>query len=85
MQYDWTASPPDFRIACSVLLDKQRQALNDLRKLGKSGEYISEDAYLEWPLFDDLRRVPEFAEIYKSIYRKDLEKEITKRVMSTPA
>ncbi|WP_164477088.1 hypothetical protein [Leptospira kmetyi] len=79
---DWSSSILDFKLAVSVLGDNYALMLGLMEQIGLEGEYISEKSYIEWPLFRNVRDLPEFQEKFKKIYSKDLKAEIRKDASS---
>ena len=77
---DWTASLMDFKLALAVLNDEFSEAANLMRSIGKSGEFIKELAYHQWPLFAKFRESKEFQDAYFDIYKVSF---VTKAVQNT--
>lgn len=65
---DWTSCSPDLRIAVDVLLDKFDDATHVMKKMGRSGQIITEESYHTWPLFKEFRSSPKFLTTYREIY-----------------
>lgn len=65
---DWSASYRDFKLALHVLDDKFEEAIELMRRIGKSGEILDQTAYHSWPLFHKFRERPEFYQTYEEIY-----------------
>jgi len=72
-RFDWSSTIDDFKVAYSVLKEDYNSAYRLLRKIGKVGEFISESAYLAWPLFIPLREKPEFQTLFEEVYGKSIE------------
>lgn len=82
---DLTATNNDFLLAKEVLLGNIDDVVVLLRKIGNTSDLIKEYAYLEWPLFDDLRDNDKFKAIYKEIYGKDLSTQVNNLLTKTIA
>lgn len=67
-QHDWSASINEFRLAESILLDRNDEAITIMKRIGKVGELLSEHSYHAWPLFRTFRETEEFQQAYESIY-----------------
>lgn len=69
---DWSACSNDFKLAKDVILDNTENVFKLMKKIGKKGELIEKSGYRDWPLFSELRKNKKFQEIFKSIYKEDL-------------
>jgi hypothetical protein len=65
---DWSASAADFRLAEAVLRERYADASKLMRAIGKSGDFVSEQAYHVWPLFRDFRGTESFQQAYEHVY-----------------
>lgn len=72
-EYDWSATPRDFKLANAVLLDDFPEAIKMMRAIGKEGDVIKQAAYHDWPLFSDFKNRDDFRAAYKEIYSYDFE------------
>lgn len=70
---DWSACSSDFKLARSVILNEIEEVYALMKKIGKSGEYVEKDSYRTWPLFRNLRKSKKFKELFKKIYKEDLD------------
>ncbi len=68
-QTDWTACGEDFLIATAVLSDDFEKAARLMNKTGPRGA-ISEEDYLDWPLFKEFRRSEVFLTSYQETFGK---------------
>lgn len=68
-EYDWTACSLDLNLAKSVLIDDFDAAIKTMKQIGTESETISKEAYIEWPLFRELREKPEFQKEFENIYK----------------
>ena len=73
---DWSSCLDDLKLAKSVLLEEYKEAFELCTKIGKKGEYISKEAYLEWPIFRDFRKQDKLKEIFFEIYDEKLDEQI---------
>lgn len=69
---DWTACNNDIKLAISVLKDDFDDAYMLMKKIGKEGELISEEIYMTMPIFDSIRKQKKFADMFRKIYKKEL-------------
>jgi hypothetical protein len=67
---DWSATGPKFQMAQAVLLDDFSRAIEIMVK--NRGEGIGKMGYREWPLFKEIRKVPEFARTFGEIFGEPL-------------
>lgn len=65
---DWSATIYEFRLAYAVLTEDYPYAYDMMLKIGEAGDFLTELAYHEWPLFKDFRDSEEFFKAYESIY-----------------
>ncbi|MEE9425028.1 MAG: hypothetical protein V3V18_08600 [Methylococcales bacterium] len=65
---DWSAMIPDFKLAISVLKEKDGEAVKVMEQIGMQGQIINELAYHEWPLFKEFRNKDCFLNSYEKIY-----------------
>lgn len=65
---DWNALNYDFRLAERVLREDYEAAADIMIKIGKNGDFVTEQGYHTWPLFKEFRQSPEFLKAYKSVY-----------------
>jgi hypothetical protein len=73
---DWSAAAPDFRLADAVLRDDVPQATLWMRRIGKQGEYVTEEGYRTWPLFRTFRSTAEFQRAFEDIYGRQFSEEL---------
>lgn len=65
---DWSAASNDFKLAERVLMDEFGEAATIVRRIGKAGDILTEEAYHVWPLFREFRSRAEFLEAYEEVY-----------------
>lgn len=65
---DWGPLCNDFKLAAAILKDDFTEAATQMKKIGKKGEFVSEEAYHQWPLCYKFRVSKEFINTYKEIY-----------------
>lgn len=73
---DWGPLCTDFKLAVAILKDKYDEAAELMKKIGKEGEYVCEQAYHEWPLLRNFRESKEFQDTYNDIYGYAFVKEL---------
>jgi hypothetical protein len=71
---DWTAAALKFKLAVAVLSDNFKEANGIVKLIGKDDGEINKHAYREWPLFKELRKVPEFTALFDQIFGEPLNK-----------
>ncbi|MGV9341819.1 hypothetical protein [Streptomyces sp. NPDC003688] len=64
--WDISALDDRYKLAKLCLLERAAEALPIMKKMHAAGDLSSEDV-LEWPLFEDIRKTPEYIEWSKSI------------------
>ena len=67
---DWSSSSLKFQLSNKIILGKFDDAARIMKRIGKKGE-ISQDNYIEWPLFKKFRQSPKFKKTYKEIFEVD--------------
>ncbi len=65
---DWSACNSEFRLAEVVLLDRFEDAAAIMKRIGKRGDLITQNAYHVWPLFRAFLQSSEFLNAYQEIY-----------------
>lgn len=75
-EVDWSGTDLKFRLASKVLLEQYDEAFDLMRRIGNNNEMRL--GYAEWPLFNDLRKLQQFKDIYKEIYGCEYEYNDTK-------
>jgi hypothetical protein len=68
---DWSATAGKFRLAQAVILDDFKSAVKLMNEIGAQ-EGVDKSAYREWPLFKEIRKVPEFLESFERIFGEPL-------------
>ena len=68
-QYDWSSVAYKFKLAVSVLSEKYTEAADYMVNAALTNELTEED-FLEWPLFKEFRKKPEFADAFFRAYSK---------------
>lgn len=82
---DWTATRDAFKLAAAVLTDRYQEAINLMRKIGVGG-YPHKVHYRTWPLFTEIRKKPEFAQVFEEIFSEPFGMpEPVPKVTQTPA
>ena len=80
---DWGPLCTDFKLAVAILKDNYVEAATLMKRIGKEGEYVSEQAYHKWPLLKHFRESTEFLEAYNTIYGYPFVKELKKNALET--
>jgi hypothetical protein len=65
---DWSSCSDDFKLCVNALTGKHNEAVNLMKKLGKSSDIVPERAYIEWPAFEEFRKTTEFIGAFKEIF-----------------
>ncbi len=65
---DWSAAIREFHLANAILKGQYENAGKLMRNIGKSGEFLTQLSYHDWPLFNEFRDSREFKEAYEEIY-----------------
>lgn len=65
---DWSSVTYKFKLAISVLNEEFSAAKDFMEKAAKTDE-LTEDNFLQWPLFSKFRETPEFSSAFRKIYR----------------
>lgn len=66
---DWSSVTYKFQLAVAVLRDDFSSAALLMEKAAKTDE-LTEENFLQWPLFKNFREKEEFAEAFKKIYKR---------------
>jgi len=82
---DWSATSPDFRLAEAVLRDDVTSAAQWMKRIGKEGEYVNEEAYRRWPLFRTFRSTLEFQEAFEQLYGRPFTRELKEEAVAAQA
>lgn len=69
---DWSATNHLFKMASAILLDDFETAFSEMEKLGTGDDDKLKQHYREWPIFREVRKLPRFKEIFKSIFKENL-------------
>ena len=64
---DWSACSDKFAVCVAVLKDRFVEATNIMRRIGKEGSIKSHE-YIDWPVFKEFRKSPEFGKAYTEIF-----------------
>ncbi|MDD2907563.1 MAG: hypothetical protein PHH98_02880 [Candidatus Gracilibacteria bacterium] len=64
---DWSAFGDDFKLAVSIIKENYNESYNLMKKIGLNGD-IDKNAYIEWPLFNDIKKEKEFRKTYEEIF-----------------
>ena len=75
---DWSSTSNDFKIAEAVLSNNIKGACELMKRIGKKGDLISEEAYHLFPLFKEFRQTRPFLKTYEEIYGRPFAKEVQK-------
>ena len=70
---DWSAVKLKYQIARAVLIDDYNTASMLMRNLGNDQNEITQDAYMEWPLFKEFRKSEEFKASYYELFGNTVE------------
>jgi hypothetical protein len=71
---DWSATGPEFKLACAVLNGDFTETNRIVKQIGKDNAEVNKHAYREWPLFKDLRKSPEFIALFEQVFGEPLNK-----------
>jgi hypothetical protein len=69
---DWTATALKFKLASAVLSEDFKEANEIVKQIGKDDPEVNKHAYREWPLFKNLRKLPEFTALFEQIFGEPL-------------
>lgn len=69
--YDWSSVTYKFKVAVAVLKEKYDDAAELMEKASLINE-LSEQNFLEWPLFKDFRLTEQFKAAFEKIFKKPL-------------
>ncbi len=69
---DWTATAEKFKLAQAVILDRFEEAIEIMRRIGADGE-VNKNDYRDWPLFKEIRKTQQFAEVFEEIFHEPLD------------
>lgn len=75
---DWSALSNEFKLAEAVLSDNYEKATELMNKIGKTGDYIYEESYHQFPLFKEFRQTKQFLETYEKIYGQSFANKVQK-------
>jgi hypothetical protein len=64
---DWSSTSDKFALGVAVLKDDFQLAVKIMRRIGSEGE-VEEHDYKTWPLFQEFRKSPEFANAFQDIF-----------------
>jgi hypothetical protein len=67
--HDWSSVAYKFKLAVSVLSEKYTEAADYMVNAALTNE-LTEQNYLEWPLFKEFRKTSEFADAFFRAYKK---------------
>lgn len=71
-QIDFSALGPDFRIAKYALSGETSKLVKAMRELGNNNNYVNKTAYLEWPIFREVRKNADFQKAYKELFNEEI-------------
>jgi hypothetical protein len=71
-KHDWSATSDKFKLALEILKENYKDSLELMKSIGNKNEHINEEAYRDWPLFNDIRKTEEFKLTYKEIFGEEL-------------
>lgn len=69
---DWSATDIKFRLACAVLRDDFKHAIELVKQIGATDRHVEKHAYREWPLFREFRKSAEFAAVFQEVFGEQL-------------
>jgi hypothetical protein len=67
---DWSATAFKFQLAHAVLLGNFHMAIEIMTKIGDGDEALTPMAYREWPLFQEIRKTPQFSQKFEEIFKE---------------
>lgn len=65
-----------------ALEDKFEQVYVKMRAVGDKSEILTPENYRQWPIFKEIRKEKAFADVFKEIFKEELETNIPKKVES---
>ncbi|RDI50349.1 hypothetical protein [Flavobacterium glaciei] len=71
-KHDWSATNDKFKLAIEILKENYPESLEIMRSIGNKNEHLNAEAYLDWPLFNEIRKTAEFKQTYKEIFGEEL-------------
>jgi hypothetical protein len=71
-KHDWSATNDKFKLAIEILKENYKESLELMKSIGNKNEHLNEEAYRDWPLFNDIRKTEEFKLTYKEIFGEEL-------------
>lgn len=71
-KHDWSATNDKFKLAIEILKENYKESLEIMKSIGNKNEHLNEEAYRDWPLFNDIRKTEEFKQTYKEIFGEEL-------------
>lgn len=80
---DWSALSLDFRLAEAVLREDFEKASALMISIGKRGQFVTEEAYHVWPLFNQFRMSNQFVTAYESVYGYSFASQLIKKATDT--
>lgn len=67
---DWSASSDDFKLAHSIISEKNDEIYDLMKKIGNNG-VVTKEHYKTWPLFYKLREGEKFKEEFKEVFKEE--------------
>lgn len=68
--YDFSAMKPDILIAKYALEDDEENVISSMRLIGKSSVIMTEEAYITWEIFREMRKRKKYRETFEKIFQK---------------
>jgi len=66
---DWSGWSAEFQMALLILKDNFKSAIELMQQVGLSNKRLTEEAYLDWPLFKKFRETEEFKNVYSTLFK----------------
>lgn len=80
---DCTTWKDELLIPKLTLEDKYDQVYAKMRSVGRGSDILTPESYRQWPIFKEIRKEKNFADVFKDIFEEELETNIPQKVEST--
>jgi hypothetical protein len=64
---DWSSVGLDFQICVAAIRDDVKMVAKLIRRIGPKGD-VDRENYIEWPVFQTVRNLPEFRQAYQEVF-----------------
>lgn len=82
-EHDWTVAIRDLRLAVSVLREEFDDAAELMKQIGRKGEIVNCQGYVDWPIFREFRKTTQFRQAFQEVFGVAFEDE-AKKLESAP-